>query len=109
MTVEQTFTVGTRAIPTGGGFLLGNQIMADQSHIQNRDPKGDAYVTARSSNARCRFDRADRAARRTPRRLQGRRDMPVFTVEQGTLAPGDTVTFTYGDSCGGSKGSGCRR
>ena len=30
--------------------------------------------------------------------------MPVFRVAQGALAPGDTVTFTYGDRSGGSKG-----
>ena len=72
VTIEQTFTVGTRPVPTGGGFLLGNQIMADQSSIQNRDPAGDAYVTARSSNAAVVFEPRDPAARRAPRRLQGR-------------------------------------
>ncbi len=30
--------------------------------------------------------------------------MPVFRVAREALAPGDTVTFTYGDRSGGSKG-----
>jgi hypothetical protein len=104
VTIEQTFTVGTRAVPTGGGFLLGNQIMADQSSIQNRDPAGDAYVTARASNPEVAFESTVKPLAGRHGGFKGTKDMPVFRVARGTLRPGDTVTFTYGDRSGGSKG-----
>ncbi|HEX2465143.1 MAG TPA: DUF3604 domain-containing protein [Thermoanaerobaculia bacterium] len=103
-TIEQTFTVGTRPVRPGGGFLLGNQIMADQSSIQNRDPAGDAYVTARSSNAAVVLEPTVKPLAGRHGGFKGTKDMPVFRVAQGALAPGDTVTFTYGERSGGSKG-----
>jgi len=104
VTIEQTFTVGTRAVPTGGAFLLGNQIMADQSNIQNGDPAGDAYVTARASRPDVVFEPEIEPLSGRHGGFKGAKDMPVFRVEQGTLEPGDTVVFTYGDRSGGSKG-----
>jgi hypothetical protein len=104
VTLDQIFTVGSRPIPAGGAFLLGNQIMADQGNIQNRDPSGDAYVSARASNTAVRLEPEIKPLPGRHGGFKGAKDMPVFRVAAGTLAPGDTVTFTYGDRSGGSKG-----
>jgi hypothetical protein len=104
VTVEQTYTVGTRPITTGGALLLGNQIMADQGHIQNRDPAAPAYVSARASNASVAFERTVHPLGGRHGGFKGPKDMPVFRVAKGTLAPGDSVTFVYGDRSGGSNG-----
>ena len=102
-TVEQTYTVGSRPMQPGGGFMAAKQSSQGPDPFQNEDPATDWYVTIRSSNSGARFQRFTRE-------LGGmhggrsRKETPTFILEGTSLQPGDTVTVTYGDTSGGSPG-----
>lgn len=105
VTVEQEYTVGSEALESGAAFLAGQQIMADQGQIQNQDPTADHYVSIRSSAPGARFE-----ALEIPRAgihssfAGGPAAMPAFRLVAGTVASGETVTVTFGDRSGGSRG-----
>jgi hypothetical protein len=104
VTIRQTYTVGTRQIQTGGGFLIARHFMPNYGIWQTSDPAADNYISITSSNGRVSFA-ADVA------QMQGmhggfRSQAPtlVFRLATGTLEEGDTVTITYGDTSQGSRG-----
>ena len=102
-TVEQTYTVGSRPMKPGGGFMVAKQSSQGPDPFQNEDPATDWYVTIRSSNPGAQFQRFTRS-------LDGmhggrsEKETPTFILEGTSLQPGDTVTVTYGDTSGGSPG-----
>ena len=104
VTIRQTYHFGTMPMAPGGGFLVAKHFMSNQGLYQTSDPKDDNYITIESSNP---------SAKLAPntRSLQGmhggfRRGAPglFFELKAGELKQGDTVTITYGDRSGGSRG-----
>lgn len=104
VTIEQTFTVGSRDIVAGGGFVVARHFMPNYGVWQTSDPAADNYISISSSNAAAAF-----AADSVPMRgmhggFRGERPALMFRLDTGTLTEGDTVTLTYGDRRQGSRG-----
>ncbi|MBM4204800.1 MAG: DUF3604 domain-containing protein [Gammaproteobacteria bacterium] len=102
--IKQTFTVGSRNIQTGGGFLIGRHFMANFGEWQYGKRRENNHLTVVSSNASVNFQ-----VERVPfggmhGGFRGDAERIVFRVASGTLVSGDTVTITYGDTRGGGKG-----
>lgn len=102
--IRQTFSVGSRAIQTGGGFLIARHFMTDFGEWQTNKPDADNHLSVESSNASVNFqvERVPFGGMHGGFRADAERI--VFRVASGTLATGDTVTITYGDTRGGGKG-----
>jgi hypothetical protein len=104
VTIRQTYRFGDARMTPRGGFLVARHFMSNQGAFQADRPKGDNYITIRSSNPKARFV----AGTRQMGGMHGgfRRAAPglFFRLEDGTLEKGDTVTITYGDRSGGSRG-----
>ncbi len=102
--LKQTFTVGSRNIQTGGGFLIARHFMSDFGDWQTNEPGADNYLSVESSNSSVNFQ-----VERVPfigmhGGFRDNAERIVFRVASGTLLSGDTVTITYGDTRGGGKG-----
>jgi len=104
VTVRQTYHVGEMPMSPGGGFLVGRHFMSNQGLYQTSNPDQDNYITIQASSSSARFAPNTRL-------LQGmhggfRRGAPglFFELKEGELKEGDTVTITYGDKSGGSRG-----
>jgi len=104
VTIRQTYTVGTRQIQTGGGFLIARHFMPNYGIWQARDPAADNYLSITSSNPRVGFTADVTDMQGMHGGFRGAAPALVFRVATGTLAPGDTVTITYGDTSRGSRG-----
>ncbi|MHC4402634.1 MAG: DUF3604 domain-containing protein, partial [Planctomycetota bacterium] len=99
-TIVQTYTVGEMPMAEGGAVYLGMDGFNNQGAPQFEDPPGDNYFTIRASNPDARFvykGRGDRQSLVT--RING-----IFQLEGANLTQGDTITMTYGDRGGGSRG-----
>jgi hypothetical protein len=117
VTIEETYVMGEMPIPPGGGFMVAQPTRwtqrapsateltqpygVDALHLQATDPAADNHVTIRSSNTGARFtvtepDKGWRLFNVVP--------FVFFELEGATLEPGDTVTVTFGDRSGGSRG-----
>ena len=103
-TVRQTYTVGTKPVETGGGFLVTRHFMPDYGRWQTSGPGADNYISIASSNPGVRFAAANHPYGGMHGGFRGNADTLVFRVAAGTLSKGDTVTITYGDRSAGSKG-----
>jgi hypothetical protein len=96
-----TYTVGKLGIDDTGQILILTRTMSDWAPFQTDNPKGDNYVTVRTSGEAklsARFD--NRRAWRRPwwRGL-------IITVGDGFLKDGDKVIVTLGDRSGGGRGT----
>ncbi len=100
----QTYTVGSRAIETGGSFLIARHFRPGYGKFQATDPAGDNYVSITSSRASVKFE-PDGIPLAGMHGGFGTRELAlIFKVSSGRLMTGDTVTVTYGDRRGGSRG-----
>ena len=104
VTLEQTFTVGTKAIEVGGGFLIGRHFMPNYGKLQATDPTAANYISIRSSNPRVEFTHGTFPLSGMHGGFRNARQTLVFRIASGRLTRGDTVTLTYGDTSGGSAG-----
>ena len=104
VTVRQTYTVGSKPIETGGGFLVTRHFMAGHGRWQTEEPAGDHYISISSSNPDVRFVADTHPFGGMHGGFRGALATLLFRVDAGTLAEGDTVTITYGDTSGGSRG-----
>ena len=104
VTIRQTYHFGEMPMRPGGGFLVARHFMSNQGLYQTSNPDQDNYITIEASNP---------SAKLVPntRSLQGmhggfRRGAPglFFELAAGELKEGDTVTITYGDRSGSSRG-----
>ena len=104
VTFTETYTVGELPIEPGGGFLLGVAGTGQEGRAQHADPKAPAFVTARASRPGVTLEPIKVGWNGVHSSIASVVDLPGFRVAGGTLEPGDTVTFTYGDTSQGSKG-----
>ena len=104
VTIEQTYTVGTKAIETSGGFLVARHFMPNYGVYQTSDAAADNHVTIRSSNRRVKFSHGTHPMSGMHGGFRGANDALVFRIASGQLNEGDTVTITYGDRSEGSRG-----
>jgi hypothetical protein len=104
VTIRQTYTVGTRPVQTGGGFVVARHFMPNYGVWQATDPGADNYLTIVSSNPGVAFE-AD-VVQMSGMHGGFRREAPtlMFRLTTGTLEPGDQVTLVYGDTSRGSRG-----
>jgi hypothetical protein len=104
VTIRQTYTVGNRAIQTGGGFLIARHFMPNYGIWQTRNPKDDNYISIISDNPGVSFttDIAPMSGMHGGFRTQS--PSLVFRLATGVLEPDDEVTITYGDTTQGSRG-----
>ncbi len=103
-TIRQTYTVGAKAIEPGGGFIVARQFMTGFGRFQTDDAAADNYITIASANPNVRFSKSTLPMRGMHGGFRTSADTLVFRVTSGRLAAGDTVTITYGDTAGGSRG-----
>ena len=103
-TIEQTWTVGSMPMSEGGAVLIAKQLQANQGRLQNRDQAADNFVSIRSSNPNAIFEAVEVPLRGMHGGFRGTEKMPAFRLQGTTLSPGETVTVTYGDTSGGSRG-----
>ena len=103
-TLRQQYTVGNKAIITGGGFLVARHFRPGYGVYQTNDPAADNYVTIKSSNERVTFRADEFPLAGMHGGFRGADPALMFRVAEGTLEPGDVVTFTYGDVTGGGRG-----
>ena len=103
-TIEQTYTVGSKALGPGSRVMVARQLQADGGRLQHMDPAAPHHVAARTSNPSVKLGRTTVPWTGMHGGFRRPEPMPTFQVQQGTLEPGDSVTITYGDRQGGSKG-----
>ena len=103
-TIRQTWTVGARAVEPGGGIVVARHFMANFGRFQTEDPGADNHITVASSNPSVAFARHGTSMSGMHGGFRGGVDNLTFRLVSGRLAPGDTVTVTYGDTSGGGQG-----
>jgi hypothetical protein len=102
-TVEQIWTVGSMPVQPGAAVQVGRQPMTDHGLLQNQDSARDNFVSVRASRARARFERSEPPVRGARGRRRAAATL-AFRLEGAALETGDTVTVTFGDTSGGSRG-----
>jgi len=104
-TIDQVYTVGSRAMEPGGVVLVAKQLLTDQTPFQHEDPTADGYVSIRCSNPDAAFERIRVPLSGMHGAFRGNPAPTVaFRLEGPALREGDTVTIRYGDTSGGSRG-----
>jgi hypothetical protein len=103
-TVQQTYTVGSRPVSTGGGFWIARHFQANYGQFQTDDPAGDGWVTIETDDPDVRFAPTTIMAGGPHGGFRGEVPALAFTVAEGTLEPGRKVTVTYGDTRRGGRG-----
>ena len=104
VTITQRYVVGERAVTTGGKFVIARHFMPGYGVFQANDPAADDYVTITSDRAGVTFARDEEKVSGMHGGFRGAQPVLAFRVSEGTLQPGDTVSITYGDTRGGSRG-----
>ncbi len=104
VTIQQTFTVGSRQIQPGGGFVVARHFMPNYGVWQATDPEADNYISIASSNSSVSFAIDSVPMSGMHGGFRGQRPALMFRLATGTLSTGDTVTITYGDRRQGSRG-----
>jgi hypothetical protein len=103
-TVVQTYTVGTMPMVPGGGVMVPKHLMSDQPRYQADDPTADNYVSVRTSNSAASFVPTSLIRRGVHGGNVRGTEALAFRLEGATLVKGDTITITFGDRSGGSRG-----
>jgi hypothetical protein len=103
-TIQQIYTIGAMPMQPGGVVLVARQLVTDQSFLQHDDPAADGYVSIRSSNPAATFKPIRVPLLGMHGGFRAAEGMPAFELEGTALGPGDTITVTYGDTSGGSRG-----
>ncbi|TNF88089.1 MAG: hypothetical protein EP301_05535, partial [Gammaproteobacteria bacterium] len=104
VTIEQTFTVGSRKIETGGGFVVARHFMPNYGIWQATDSAADNYISIASSNPSVSFATDSVPMSGMHGGFRGQQPALMFRLATGTLSEGDTVSITYGDRRRGSRG-----
>jgi len=104
VTISQHYTVGSREIQTGGGFMVARHFMPNYGVWQTGDPAADNYISITSSNPKVSFAADVAPMGGMHGGFRGQTPTLVFRIATGTLRPGEVVTITYGDTSQGSRG-----
>jgi hypothetical protein len=104
VTIRQTYTVGTRPVQVGGGFVVARHFMPNYGRWQTTDPQADNFISIASSNSSVSFSTAEVPITGMHGGFRGAAPALMFKVAAGTLNEGDSVTITYGDRSSGSRG-----
>lgn len=104
VTLTQTYTVGSKSIQTGGGFLVARHFMPNYGRWQSTAAGEDNYISIASSNNDVSFSADTVPVQGMHGGFRGSIDTLVFRLASGTLTAGDRVMITYGDTSGGSRG-----
>jgi hypothetical protein len=103
--IEQTYTVGSKPMEPGGVVMVAKQLATDQGQFQHEDPAADHYVSIRCSNPQATFERTTVPLSGMHGAYRGSPTPTIaFRLAGPTLEEGETVTVTYGDTSGGSRG-----
>ncbi|MCL5025863.1 MAG: DUF3604 domain-containing protein [Chloroflexi bacterium] len=95
-----TYTAGFHGIDNMGGIIVAWRHASDWEAPQTLDPSAPNYLTVSTSGngkVRARFDHRGH--------VRPWRQALIVQVYDGWVAPGETITITYGDTSGGSPGS----
>ena len=93
------YTVGSLGIDSGGQLKVARRMVSDWADPQFTDPQAPGYSTAVTNGA------AKLRASWQPRGyIRPKTPSVVIDVYDGSLAPGDTVTITLGDTTHGAPG-----
>ncbi|MCY3971434.1 MAG: DUF3604 domain-containing protein [Acidobacteria bacterium] len=103
-TVSQTWTAGSRAVETGGGFWVARHFNANYGAFQTTDPAGAGYVAIETDAANARFETDVYMASGPHGGFRAPEPALMFRVAEGRVEPGESVTITYGDTSGGGPG-----
>lgn len=103
-TVQQTWTVGSKPVLEGGGLLIAGHFMPGYGRFQTDNPAGNNYVSISASRTGTEFVTENRPLAGMHGGFRGARPTLFFRLAGNPLAPGDTVTVTYGDRSGGGGG-----
>ena len=110
--LEIVYTVGSRPLVAGDGFVLGELTYGKGPLLQARDPRAENFVSIRTDSA-TKFDVEGYPIRGmfsgTMKRsvvMTGPAQKIFFRLKEGTLAPGAKITITLGDQSFGSPGVG---
>ena len=104
VTIKQTYHFGGMEMVPGGGFLVAKHFMSNQGAYQATKPSFDNYITIQSSDGDARFVVDTRQMSGMHGGFRGATPGLFFRLEEGLLTERDTVTITYGDRSGGSRG-----
>ncbi len=105
VTLRLEYEVGSRPLGSGAVLLCGHQLMADHGELQNSDPAADHYVSLASSSGSARWEAITLPFSGMHGAFRGPpAPMPAFRLAEGELGSGETVTLTFGDRSGGSRG-----
>ena len=96
-----TYVVGDYGIDDGGSVLVCRRAVCDSGMAQTRNPGDDGYTTVSletngGAGFRCFYDNRWW--------IRPWRGSLVVHIRDGSLAPGDKVHVTFGDTSGGSRG-----
>ena len=103
-TIRQTWTAGTRAVETGGGFWVARHFNMNYGPFQTDDPAGEGYVTIATSDGDAEFQPDVYMARGPHGGFRAPEPALVFRLAAGRLDPGETVTITYGAPAAAARG-----
>jgi len=103
-TIEQSYTVGSMPMAEGGVVLAGRQMSSNQGRFQNGDSTADGYVSIRCSNPDATFEKFTVPLRGVHGGFRTSAKMPAFRLQGAALGEGETITVTYGDTSGDSRG-----
>tara|TARA_B100000676_G_scaffold44245_2_gene42507 strand:+ start:4043 stop:5239 length:1197 start_codon:yes stop_codon:yes gene_type:complete len=102
--VRQRWTVGSRGVTKGGGFLVARHFMPGYGVFQTDAPAKANYVSIRADREGVSFVADGRPLAGMHGGFRGARPALFFRLSAGELQPGDVVTVTYGDQGGGGPG-----
>lgn len=103
-TVRQTWTAGTRAVETGGGFWVARHFNANYGVFQTSDPAGAGYVSIETSDGDAVFEVDVYMASGPHGGFRAPEPALAYRLTEGRLDVGESVTITYGDTSGGGPG-----
>jgi len=101
---SQVYTAGNRGVQRGGGLLIARHAISRYASNQTKDPQAANYISVTSSNPAVSFQEDSYPYAGQHGGFRAAIPLRVFRVAGADLAPGDTVTVTYGDRSGGSPG-----
>ncbi|MEE2777142.1 MAG: DUF3604 domain-containing protein [Acidobacteriota bacterium] len=105
-TIEVTWRVGSLGVAEGGAILASRHMAGGYSRLQRADAEADSFLTIVSSNPAVRFENDEAPVVGPYGGFRAAQRFPAYRLVGAALDEGDTVTLTYGDRSGGSRGFG---